>query len=276
MAYSAEVLTDTITPLGARCTTMEVVFPRNVLAEFNTHRVLSRNSESSRAVPPEKRISIVASEPFIPDFGGRVKGMGEGELHPDLKVQAEHTWQAAARDAAYHANVLNDLGVAKVHVNRLLEPFLWHRVLVTATEWDNYLALRCHEDAQREIREVSILMRSALAESRPKRLSYNEWHLPLVSPEEVSESIWNGRFFWQMVSAGRCARISYLTHGVIEEPTVSYDRATRLLNAGHMSPFEHQAKPAVNYNMAACGNLQGYKQYRKFIPNESVFRGKRV
>lgn len=46
---------------GVRLTTLQVTMPRIVLAEFNTHRMLSRNSASSRAIPVEKRIAQVRS-----------------------------------------------------------------------------------------------------------------------------------------------------------------------------------------------------------------------
>lgn len=56
MSYAAKILADSISLAGVRLTTMEVTFPRIVLAEFNTHRMLSRNSASSRTIPVEKMI----------------------------------------------------------------------------------------------------------------------------------------------------------------------------------------------------------------------------
>jgi hypothetical protein len=59
MTHSTKILADSISPDGVRLTTLEVVMPRIVLAEFNTHRMLSRNSASSRAIPIEKMIRMV-------------------------------------------------------------------------------------------------------------------------------------------------------------------------------------------------------------------------
>jgi hypothetical protein len=76
MGYAAKVLADSITSDGARLTTLEVTFPRIVLAEFNTHRMLSRNSASSRAIPVLKRIKSVVDDPFVPEsFGKNQAGM---------------------------------------------------------------------------------------------------------------------------------------------------------------------------------------------------------
>jgi thymidylate synthase ThyX len=48
---------------------------------------------------------------------------------------------------------------------------MWHTVIVTATEWDNFWNLRCHADAQPEIRLVAETMRDARAASEPAELA---------------------------------------------------------------------------------------------------------
>src|ERR1044071_105421 len=76
MSYSCKILLDSISETGKRITTFEITFPRIVLAEFNTHRMFSRNSASSRAIPFQKQIERVQNNPFIPDrFPKNVKGM---------------------------------------------------------------------------------------------------------------------------------------------------------------------------------------------------------
>ena len=62
----AEIIADSLSPQGHRLTTFICVFPRIVLAEFNTHRMLSRNSASSRAIPFNKMLEMVKTNPFIP------------------------------------------------------------------------------------------------------------------------------------------------------------------------------------------------------------------
>jgi hypothetical protein len=53
---SAQVIADSITKDGIRLTTFEIEVHRFVWSEFMTHRVFSRNSESSRAIPVKARI----------------------------------------------------------------------------------------------------------------------------------------------------------------------------------------------------------------------------
>ena len=49
--YQANVVADSVSEDGYRLTTMVVNMPRIILAEFNTPRVFSRNSASTRAIP---------------------------------------------------------------------------------------------------------------------------------------------------------------------------------------------------------------------------------
>ena len=304
MAYSAKVLLDSISEVGVRLTTLEVTIPRIVLAEFNTHRALSRNSASSRAIPVEKRISMVEIDPFIPEvFGKNQKGMqAHDQLDEQNTQRAREIWESSCDHAISHARQLAALGVHKQLANRLIEPFLWHTIIVTATEWDNYFALRCNPDAQPEIRRSSELMREAYLASKPKELKLGQWHTPFVDDEEaVRILIEEERAGWTScdhdvvahVSIGRCARVSYLTHDGKRDWRADVQLAIRLQQAGHMSPFEHVARPmtiddvkhnlsklfgvtAINdpdFNIAEhfSGNFRGWLQMRKLLPNEDNF-----
>ena len=63
---NAEIIADSVDSKGNRITTMLLTFPRFILAELNTHRMFSRNSASSRAIPFEKMVKMVEEDPFIP------------------------------------------------------------------------------------------------------------------------------------------------------------------------------------------------------------------
>jgi hypothetical protein len=63
---SARVILDSISPDGVRLTTLECVMHRFVLAEFNTHRMFSRNSASSRAIPVDRQLESVATDTAMP------------------------------------------------------------------------------------------------------------------------------------------------------------------------------------------------------------------
>lgn len=291
MAYAAKVLKDSLSSSGVRLTTMEITFPRIVLAEFNTHRVFSRNSASSRAIPVEKRIAAVEADPFIPAaFGKNQKGMQASEELDEFEAsKARKTWMAACADAVAYARDLANRGVHKQLANRIIEPFCWHTVIVSGTEWDNYDALRNNKMAQPEIRTVTELMVDARNKSEPECLGVGEWHLPFLQDDEQHLDIETKI----KICVARCARVSYLTHDgkrSIEDDIVLYDR---LASSGHMSPMEHVATPmtrqmaddiirpqliddwmtafaAIPKNVFS-GNFRGWVSHRKQLPNEDNF-----
>lgn len=267
--YAANVLADSISPLGIRLTTLEITFPRPYLAEFNTHRMLSRNSESSRAIPTEIQIERVINRPYVPEFRERVKGMGGGKpLVGGAKTRAVVAW-FDARDAAVEA-ARNLLKAAKDDANRVLEPFIWHTAIVTATDWDNFFALRDHEEAAIPMQRIARLMKEAMWESIPRHLDYGQWHLPLVGDFEADVANLQGQFGGR-VSAGRCARSSYSNHRNPETPKESAARWEMLSSRGHWSPGEHPALCIDEPDF--IGNFRGWKQLRKHYLGEAVFDG---
>jgi thymidylate synthase ThyX len=302
MSFAARILADSRSPAGFRLTTLEVTFPRFVLAEFNTHRVFSRNSASSRAIPIAKQLRRVLEEPYVPiEFGSNQPGMQAGApLAGEARLAAERQWLlarddavrrvlglvadpgeiAAGDDLAEHLGRVEAaireksrpdswLNVHKQVANRLLEPFMWHTVIVTATEWDNFFNLRCHTDAQPEIRRAATEMKEAMEASRPAELGRGEWHLPLVRPEDRE----GGAPIEDLVkiSAGRCARVSYLTHAGMRDLAADIELHDRLLESGHMSPLEHPARPLTAAELEGgewSGNFRGWRSYRKQIAGE--------
>jgi len=293
MTHSAKILAHSISPDGVPLATMEVVFPRIVLAEFNTHRMFSRNSASSRAIPVEKMISMVQEHPYIPTHWGRnQKGMqAEREVDEFDARRARDAWLHARDWAVNGVSSLMSLDIHKQITNRLLEPFMWHTVIVTATEWENFFNLRCHPAAHPEIRKVAELMRDALAASTPVELKYGEWHLPLIDERDIAEAFKLARemnlpeeglparvehSILVPVSVGRCARVSYLTHDGKRDHDADIKLHDDLLKNGHMSPFEHVARP-ITGGLAMPGyepenqfrgNVRGWVQYRKTIQGE--------
>ncbi|MGA7356684.1 MAG: FAD-dependent thymidylate synthase [Candidatus Cybelea sp.] len=258
MAYRARVLLDSVSPAGVRLTTLEVTFPRFVLAEFNTHRVLSRNSASSRAVPTSKLIDRVERDPVVPLEWGRNKaGMSASDVLSDEEGQAARAiWLEARDDAVVRARELLALNVHKQELNRLLEPFLWHTVIVTATEWSNFFDLRCAPNAQPEIRAAALEMRAAIDASRPQRVALGKWHTPLLQEDERDLDLEARR----RISAARCARVSYLTHEGKREIEKDLELFERLKSDRHLSPFEHVATPAPDEAFHA--NFRGWIQMR--------------
>lgn len=267
MAYSARILKDSQSPHGVRLTTFEVSFPRIVLAEFNTHRVFSRNSASSRAIPISKMLARVDEDPFLPIWWGKnEKGMQASvELDPEAQKRAREQWLLARDNAVSVVKRMQneDIDLHKQIANRLLEPFLWHTVIVTATEWPNFFNLRCHPAAMPEIRRIADMMRELYVEHTPQHVGEGFWHLPLVYgddglplyPQDVDDALaiakeWNlrdpkegARDILVKVSCGRCARVSYLTHDGRRDLKDDIGLYDRLRTSGHMSPLEHAARP---------------------------------
>jgi len=279
--YDAKVVCDSIA-CGVRLTTMLVTFPRFVLAEFNTHRVLSRNSASSRAIPVERRIKQVLDNPFVPEaFTVNRRGMQATETLDDRDgSKARDAWLRARDAAVEQAEALVNLGVHKQHANRLLEPFCWHTVVVTATEWGNFFALRCHPAAQPEMQITAGLMRDAREASTPTLLGVDEWHLPFVAGL-MGAPCWRLDADKQLrkISVVRCAAVSYERQDVERTPEECAERHAALAVAGHWSPFEHQARVMSEYEMQRhpygfIGNFKSpWLQYRKTFSGEAVFRG---
>lgn len=303
MAYGIKVIADSVSEEGNRLTTLEAVFPRMVLAEFNTHRMFSRNSASSRAIPIEKQLSKIREDTFIPvSWGMLQKGMqADSELSITDRVKAQKVWMSARDDMMERAEELLALSVHKQITNRLLETFMWHTVIVTATEWDNFYALRANKNAQPEIRVAADLMLEAYNASTPKLVKEGEWHLPLIQQDEQEWASLNSEEAVK-VSAARSGRTSYLTHANVRDTSEDVTFYDRLVAPGHMSPLEHVATPfSRNQNNALkkakaalrraystnpygelalaqdiekldfTGNFRGWRQHRKDIPTEANF-----
>lgn len=150
MTISAKVIKDSVPPQGIRITTLELEYPRIIHSELMTHRVFSRNSASSRAIPVSKVIELVESNPAMPvHWGKNQAGMQAKEELDDLKKEAvRQLWLEAAKQAVSIAKVMADIGCHKQVVNRILEPFQHMKVVVTSTEWANWDWLWDHPDAE--------------------------------------------------------------------------------------------------------------------------------
>jgi thymidylate synthase ThyX len=271
----AKIIADSKSIRGERLTTFLLTFPRIILAEFNTHRMFSRNSASSRAIPFAKMVESVETNPFIPIAWQKDhKGMqGTEYLDDSSSKQAIFTWLAARDLAVEQAIDLNDnIGVTKQLCNRLLEPYMWHTVICTATEYENFFKLRDHEAAEIHIQELARKMKEAMSNSTPKVLHTGEWHIPfgddvyIKGDTDVREDIESKI----KIAIARCARVSYTTVGSTSNSshTADIELYNRLLESGHMSPFEHcgQVMEDTKYCWKPYSrNFKGFTQYREIV-----------
>lgn len=309
MRTSAKIIADSVSPAGHRFTTFEAVYPRIVLAEVNTHRALSRVSASSRAVPVEKMIRRVLEDPYVPTHWGKnQKGMRAEE---DVSLREADTarceWELARNSAVAHAKSLLAIGIHKQITNRLLEPFMWHPTVISATEWSNFFNLRDHKAAHPDFRDLAHAMRELHGKSNPKQLSCADWHLPYIADEDYETAILLDPTHPTAVldtlckvSVGRCARVSSLTHEGTHDLPTDVGLHDKMLVGGHMSPYENVARPMTPDELELfkqkkmewdpfekkwvhtgehthfLGNAQGWVQLRKMIPHEEDILGERA
>jgi len=257
-------------------------------------RALSRNAGSSRARPSKAIIEQVRNDPWGPlSWGRNQSGMQAGEeLTGDALEEAKERWRWAAARAADAAERLMELGLHKQVVNRPLEMYTYIDTVLTATDLRNWYALRDHPDADPTIQDLARNMRAAQDASVPKLLRFNEWHLPYITDDdriiaegylrEQGHTTYNNLAILDLlkkISAARCARVSYRafdgTVSPIEKDLALYHDLV-VETPLHASPAEHQATPdekMMDGNWMSPelhGNLTGWIQYRKTLPNEFV------
>ena len=259
------MIADSTSPSGTRLTTLEVRLHRFVLAELNTHRVFSRNSASSRAIPIAKQIERVLTDPALPlEYGSKRAGMQAGPpLEGDALLAAQQVWLTARNSAVAAAQELLRLGVHKQVANRLLEPFMWHTVIVSSTDWDGFWTQRCSPLAQPEIRVAAEAMRDAVHASTPIARANGDWHLPYITDDDRADAGGEHEML-RRVSAARCGRVSYLTQDGrrdLDEDLQLYERFVTA-DPPHASPLEHVATPAAATDVHHLGNLRGWRQLR--------------
>lgn len=249
------IIADSISDSGTRLTTFELEYPRYIHAEIMTHRVFSRNAQSSRAVPVEKQLERLRNSPVVPiEWGKNKSGMASSELLGDSDIdQAKVEWNYAAFLCARASENLQLIGLHKQWANRITEPFSTIKVVITATEWDNFFWLRYDRDAaQPEIVELARLMKEAMDFNSPEKLSHGEWHVPYVNTSRNDAGV---RIHYDenineisleealKISASCCAQVSYRKLDSTKEKAIEiYER----LFSGpkpHLSPVEHQGTP---------------------------------
>ena len=229
MTITAKIICDSISSEGIRLTTMQLRYPRFIHSELMTHKVLSRNASSSRAIPVARMIQDLRRDPAMPVYWGSNKsGMQAGDELDDITIEVcKRLWLKGMEVAIDRAQWLMNEGLHKQIANRILEPWAHMNTIVTATQWNNLFALRSHKDAQPEFKVLSDLMQQEMANSLPSVLQEDQWHLPYVLASdwvEIREYAKKNRITRDepqyeelaklalMVSVARCARVSYKTH----------------------------------------------------------------
>ena len=304
-----ELIKDSIAN-SIRISTFILEYPRYCHSEVMTHRVLSRNAASSRAIPTSAIIQNIRDNPAEAVWWGKnMSGMQAKEALTGWRLTlAKAVWASARELAILGARLFNRIGLHKQLANRILEPFQNIRVVVTATEWNNFFNLRDHPDAQPEFAALARMMKEAMDASTPTVLQPGEWHIPYVDSYRTEDN--DIKYFVipeqlltleeaLMVSASMAAQESY------RKSDPSLEKAKKIFAqliggaVSHSSPFEHSAMamevikdthlPGLDQQFLILymnqhagithvdkagnfwsGNLRGYVQYRQLIPNHDV------
>lgn len=276
---TVRIVADSIAKHGKRIVTMEVDLWRPLLAEFNTHRQLSRGSASSRAIPIERMVQKVSNDPFIPKhWGTNQKGMRAGEpVSLAHQLWCAQAWLDHRNDAVKAALRFHTAGIHKSIPNRLLEPWMTTTIVCTATELENFVALRTEKApdgtpmAESHFDDVAEDMVKVLNASEPVSLQDYQWHLPYVREYERDGLDWeHSERVMSLVkrSVARCGRVSYLKQdGLPATLEEDYQRHDGFIKDGHMGPLEHQASPAFSPDERS-GNFRGWLQYRQGVPGQ--------
>jgi hypothetical protein len=306
--FKSRILADSLSPEGTRLTTFEVTYPLYVHNEFMTHRVVSRNAASSRAIPAAKTLAAVMEDPVIPiEWGTMQAGMQAGPALVGSEAEtAERRWLDGRDWMVRVVRELTDLKVHKQTTNRLLNPFMWITTIASATDWANFFSLRLSQMAEPHIRRAAEMMVEDYINHEPTELAPGDWHLPLVYEPDYNyaagivagtrpnyfklggDTIYvdDATDFLKHISAARCARVSYLTHDGRRDYYADIELHNKLARSGHWSPFEHVASPcdhaatisrlvdlapgdgSVEIRCALSGNFDGFHQYRKSFDHE--------
>ncbi len=297
---SATIILDSINESGNRLTTFELVYPRIIHSEVMTHRMLSKNAASTRAVPIKKAIEHVKENPYFPMHWGKSQpGMqANEELDAESILKAKEIWQKGIDSVTSLVAELDELKCHKQYAARWLETPAMMKTIMTGTEWENLLWLRDHEAAQPEFRSLAFCIKKAMYVSTPKLLIENQWHLPYVESDiSLTEQVFydpdDGSILSldlaQKVSASCCAQVSYRKLDDSLEKAVSlYDKLVGS-DRKHSSAFEHAGTPIYTNALSLfssrfwprgvshkdrdgnywSGNYKGWVQFRKLIPGEA-------
>lgn len=265
-----------------RISTFVMDIPKFLLAELNTHRVNSRNSQSSRAVTPGKYSAMVPMfDPIV--YGLECSGMRSKEEAKGDQLEAIKTlWNEARENAIAYSRSLSKAGLHKQWASRVAESFYMARSIVTATTFENFFDQRCSEYAQPEFEYIATMMREQLRASTPGVLTPGEYHIPYE--EELPDNIVDLDKRLDLCAA-MIAKVSYRNEQFDEEGLTKV--VNMLKGMRHASPFEHIAKVpeytdyeagAVDtidrpVNIEDClnptrwhsGNLKGWIQYRRML-----------
>ena len=244
---------------GRKLATFEIEYQRYITAEVNTHRVLSKNSASSRAIPTARALSYEVAKPDVWTYNQ--SGMqGYNIMSAEDAIRCDELWMQARDSVVEVVNEMTRLyNPHKQHINRLLEPWQMMKTVITGTEWDNFLELRNHPDAQPEFYHLAHQIEHYLDNGNFTVLEPGQWHLPYVETrldkgvqKFYNEGIEISLEQAQRLSISCCAQVSYRNENRTQEKADELYKLFAEATPIHASPFEHAATPIDYIGIAGC------------------------
>lgn len=273
MPVSSKLIKSSVSEVGARIDTFEVICPVPVWYEILTHRLLCRNASSTRAIPASKMRQSVQANPSIPvTLTKNQKGMEANQELDFLVNRTARKYYKSLLDMSLLVHEkLEDLGVSKQDCNITLLPFIHFQGIITATEWHNFFNLRNNKAARPDLHLLAEMMQEQYSQATPELIRLNNWHLPYVTQEEKDYLSTEDCLSH---SSARCCRVSYFLTDSNDTSTLAKDveRANSLISSGHWSPLEHPATPLPlrdDGKRYMVGQYVGWMAYRKFFEQES-------
>ena len=264
----------------AEFATFRVKLPARLDGEVRTHRQISKNAASFRAIPTDRFIDVVLTDPFIPWAWTSANPGMQGPLIEDVDLLEELCKNRLKdRDAAVASSRREQaMGVHKQEANRLVQPFAWLPYLMTVRKQHlpRLARLRTGSMAERHFQSIARVMVDLVDASTPHKHKY---HLPYVNQIERQKASFEDLAF---ASGARCARISLNRDDQHNELSIEIEKGKALSqnDPPHATPFEHQICLGGRPTVGLQGNFVLYSektkepiadrvvQFRKLIPNE--------
>lgn len=300
-----EFIQGSIAHCGTKITTLVLEYPRVIHAQLLTHRVFSKNSSSSRAVPIKSAIDQIDQNPAQYIWTENQSGMSGQVITDPVKLNKineamTNLWNQVKQTVLYLGSKESEggLNVHKQNAARPLEYYQNIRIVLTSTEWENWDWLRIDSAAQPEIALLAKLIKEARESGDYLKLVEGEWHVPFIvrkvnpstdeltyhHPETHAElSIQEAK----ELSMSICAQTSFRKEDYSDEKTENVIGKLFTGKKVHASPSEHQATPIPNFTGSFyetsnwpdgvthmdrncdfwSGNFKHWIQNRQLIPN---------
>jgi len=231
----AQIIADSINPVGDRITTWMITVPRYLMYQIYSHRNLSKLSSSVRNESTTKIINKIQSNPVLSPESNNVP------------------WLEARDLAIEQASKMLALGMTKSTINRILEPWIYDKVLLTGTNWKNFWARQHDKHSPLEFRELAKMMNKKYIDSTPISKQMDEWHIPYGQTEKDIK-----------YSVAKIVRELFFQSELINLKAYDY-----LLIKENYCIFEHLNKCLPNSTFV--GNFNGWLQKRLLLEHPTEY-----